>query len=145
MPGLVRGLLPLVTARTAAIAANELPLPPALELDVASWESIFTRYDSSQGVWHDSRYLDIVYEGLEIPAGRIRYQQGLADRFREGLERSGLWRSHVETELSRLGVPPALVALPHVESSYNPGIDRHTLRPGAEIRFPVLAAPGGAG
>ena len=157
-------------------------MPPALEPDVAFWESIFTRYDSSQGVLHDSRYLDVVYERLEIPAGvsrrerqrrvgqrrgalkaillelasgrrdslspaasrvlalwpedvsnaeleraagRIRYQQGLADRFREGLERSGRWRRHVETELSRLGVPPALVALPHVESSYNPNARSH--------------------
>ena len=58
-------------------------------------------------------------------AGRIRYQQGLADRYRAGLVRSGRWRSHVEAEFSALGVPLELVALPHVESSYNPDARSH--------------------
>ena len=57
---------------------------------------------------------------LRKAVDQIRYQQGLADRFRDGLERSGRWRKHVETELKALDVPLELVALPHVESSYNP-------------------------
>ncbi|MGA8205415.1 MAG: transglycosylase SLT domain-containing protein, partial [Woeseiaceae bacterium] len=50
----------------------------------------------------------------------IRYQQGLSDRFREGLIRAGRWRPYIEDELRAVGVPVELAALPHVESSYNP-------------------------
>jgi peptidoglycan lytic transglycosylase D len=50
----------------------------------------------------------------------IRYQQGLQDRFREGLIRAGRWRPYIEAEFRALGVPADLAALPHVESSYNP-------------------------
>ena len=57
---------------------------------------------------------------LRKAVDQIRYQQGLADRFRDGLERSGRWRKHVLNELKALDVPLELVALPHVESSYNP-------------------------
>ena len=52
---------------------------------------------------------------------QIRYQQGLQDRFREGLIRAGRWRSFIEAEFRALGVPIEMAALPHVESSYNPG------------------------
>jgi membrane-bound lytic murein transglycosylase D len=62
---------------------------------------------------------------LTAAVGRIRFQLGLSDRFREGLQRSGRWRKHVNTEFSRLGVPNALAALPHVESSYNPAARSH--------------------
>jgi membrane-bound lytic murein transglycosylase D len=55
----------------------------------------------------------------------IRYQQGLRDRFREGLVRAGRWRAHVEKEFTALGVPVELAALPHVESSYNPAARSH--------------------
>ncbi len=62
---------------------------------------------------------------LRAAVGRIRYQQGLSDRFREGLERSGRWRDYVEAEFRAHGVPLQLVALPHVESSYNPDARSH--------------------
>ena len=56
---------------------------------------------------------------------RIRYQQGLSDRFRTGLERAGRYRAHVNNEFTKLGVPVELAALPHVESSYNPDARSH--------------------
>lgn len=68
---------------------------------------------------------DIGNDELSAAAGRIRYQQGLADRFREGLVRAGRWRQFIETEFNRLGVPTELAALPHVESSYNPDARSH--------------------
>ena len=58
-------------------------------------------------------------------ASRIRFQRGLADRFRAGLARSGRWRAYIEQEFTALGVPVELVALPHVESSYNPEARSH--------------------
>jgi membrane-bound lytic murein transglycosylase D len=51
---------------------------------------------------------------------QIRYQQGLQDRFREGLIRAGRWRGFINDEFQALGVPLEMAALPHVESSYDP-------------------------
>lgn len=53
-------------------------------------------------------------------AGRIRFQLGQSDRFRRGLVRSGRWRAHIEDVLESAGLPPELVAMPHVESSFDP-------------------------
>ena len=62
---------------------------------------------------------------LRDARNRIRFQQGLADRFRAGLERAGRYRAHVHNEFTKLGVPVELAALPHVESSYNPDARSH--------------------
>ena len=50
----------------------------------------------------------------------VRFQLGQADRYREGLVRSGAWRDYIEATLREHGVPVELAALPHVESSFNP-------------------------
>lgn len=62
---------------------------------------------------------DVTNEELSAAVSRIRFQLGLSDRFQEGLRRAGRYRGHVNSEFTRLGVPIALAALPHVESSYN--------------------------
>lgn len=64
-------------------------------------------------------------ETLRAAAGRVRFQQGLRDRFKRGLERSGRWREYVNREFTALGVPIDIAALPHVESSYNPDARSH--------------------
>lgn len=173
-------LLALVT--TPAHTEETFPFPEELQPDVDFWVSVFTRYDSDEGVLHDNRDLGVVYERVDMPAkisrrernrqvkkrrdalaavlrslasgkrdnlnaeearvlalwpadvsnatlkaatGRIRFQQGLSDRFRDGLQRSGRWRDFIETEFTALGVPVELAALPHVESSYNPDARSH--------------------
>ena len=68
---------------------------------------------------------DVSNATLSAAVKQIRYQQGLRDRFLEGLERSGQWRDYIENELLALGVPIDLAALPHVESSYNPDARSH--------------------
>ncbi len=68
---------------------------------------------------------DVSNESLRDAVNRIRFQQGLRDRFREGLIRSGRWRDHVNREFATLGVPVEIAALPHVESSYNPDARSH--------------------
>ena len=50
----------------------------------------------------------------------IRFQLGQADRFKEGLIRSGAWETHIAETLANLGLPSELAVLPHVESSFNP-------------------------
>ena len=72
-------------------------------------------------LWPD----DVTNKELAAAVGQIRFQLGLSDRFREGLQRAGKWRDHVESEFTRLGVPTAIAALPHVESSYNPDARSH--------------------
>jgi membrane-bound lytic murein transglycosylase D len=72
-------------------------------------------------LWPD----DVSDETLAAAASRIRYQQGLKDRFRRGLERAGRWRSFINAEFTAQGVPIELAALAHVESSYNPNARSH--------------------
>jgi len=67
-------------------------------------------------LWPD----DVSNATLLRAVDQIRYQQGLRDRFREGLIRAGRWRDFINAELRVLDVPIELAALPHVESSYNP-------------------------
>lgn len=57
---------------------------------------------------------------FEQAAEEVRFQLGQADRFREGVVRSGAWRDHIAATFERLGLPRELAALPHVESSFNP-------------------------
>jgi membrane-bound lytic murein transglycosylase D len=72
-------------------------------------------------LWPDG----VTNKTLAAAAGRIRFQSGLKDRFRRGLERSGRWRDYVNEQFTALGVPIELAALPHVESSYNPDARSH--------------------
>jgi membrane-bound lytic murein transglycosylase D len=53
-------------------------------------------------------------------ADRLRFQLGQANRFREGLVRSGRWKNHIYEILDARGLPRELAALPHVESSFDP-------------------------
>ena len=56
---------------------------------------------------------------FEQAAEEVRFQLGQADRFREGVVRSGAWRDHIAETFERMGLPRELAALPHVESSFN--------------------------
>ena len=62
---------------------------------------------------------------LREAAKRIRFQRGQADRFREGIIRSGRYLPHIRQVLAEEGVPDELFALPHVESSYDPHAHSH--------------------
>ncbi len=53
-------------------------------------------------------------------ADRVRFQLGQADRFKEGLIRSGRWRDEIRRIFKSQGLPEQLAVLPHVESSFNP-------------------------
>lgn len=57
---------------------------------------------------------------LADAAANVRFQLGQADRFREGLERSGAWEQHIAEVFVTAGLPSELSALPHVESSFDP-------------------------
>jgi membrane-bound lytic murein transglycosylase D len=57
---------------------------------------------------------------LRAATRRLRFQLGQSDKFQAGLARSGIWEAHIREILTDQGLPPELVALPHVESSFNP-------------------------
>ncbi|MDB5038044.1 MAG: hypothetical protein JWQ35_1572, partial [Bacteriovoracaceae bacterium] len=48
----------------------------------------------------------------------IRFQLGQADRFKEGIIRSGYYLKHIEKILHEEGLPDFIKYLPHVESSF---------------------------
>ena len=52
-------------------------------------------------------------------ADHVRFQLGQANRFQEGLIRSGAWMPRIAATFERMGLPRELAALPHVESSFN--------------------------
>lgn len=49
---------------------------------------------------------------------RLRYQRGLRERFKRGLEISGRYDRHFRQIFRNAGLPEDLAILPHVESSY---------------------------
>jgi len=63
---------------------------------------------------------NITNDELRQASRRVRFQGGLSDRFVDGLVRSGSWRDYISQQLKAASVPSDLVALPHVESSFNP-------------------------
>ncbi len=52
-------------------------------------------------------------------AENVRSQQGLRDRFRQGLIISGKYAPHIQEIFTQYNIPMELMALPHVESSFN--------------------------
>jgi len=59
-------------------------------------------------------------DALLDASDRVRFQLGQADKFREGLIRSGAWEHYIKKTLADAGLPPEIASLPHVESSFNP-------------------------
>ncbi len=59
------------------------------------------------------------YKKYRLATKRVRVQLGQADRFREGVKRSGKYIDHMRKIFRSYGLPEELCALPHVESSFN--------------------------
>ncbi len=59
---------------------------------------------------------------LDRAAGDLRFQRGQADRFRDGVIRSGAWEKAILETLHKMGLPDEFAAIPHIESSYNPSV-----------------------
>ena len=109
-------------ARNRLVAQYRDPIKAALtELASGKRENLTAEEARILALWPE----DVSNDELARAAGRIRFQLGLRDRFRDGLERAGRWRDFIETEFDALGVPIELAALPHVESSYNPDARSH--------------------
>ena len=63
---------------------------------------------------------DVSNQTLRNAASNVRWQLGQSNRFLSGLQRSGAYREHINRIIREKNLPPELVVLPHVESSWNP-------------------------
>jgi membrane-bound lytic murein transglycosylase D len=68
---------------------------------------------------------DVSSKRLRAAAENLRFQLGQADKFEAGLRRMGRFEGYIRRTLRERGVPEDLVALPHVESSYDSAASSH--------------------
>lgn len=80
-----------------------------------------TRHKRVKALWPKATQANEYKEG----AGRLRFQLGQSDRFKEGLVRSGRWQGYIRQEFRKLNIPNQLASLPHVESSFTPNARSH--------------------
>ncbi len=78
----------------------------------------------------ERRVLGLFPEGvsnttLRAASRQLRFQLGQANKFRDGVARMGRWEDYIKEVLLERQLPLGLVALPHVESSYNPDAYSH--------------------
>ncbi len=59
------------------------------------------------------------HDAIHDAAQRVRSQRGLRERFLEGVRRSGRYEAKMRRIFAEENIPPDLVYLPHVESSFN--------------------------
>jgi len=69
----------------------------------------------------DLRVYKLAKKDFYKASRRIRAQLGLKDRFKEGIERSGLYMREIKRILKVYNLPEELSVLPHVESSFQIG------------------------
>ena len=79
-------------------------------------DNLTDREQQILSLWPD----DISNRTLASAVDRLRFQRGQSDRFRAGLIRAGRWKPYIRGVLREEGVPADLIALPHVESSFEP-------------------------
>jgi membrane-bound lytic murein transglycosylase D len=133
-------------SKTHHAFSEETPFPllPGLEPAVDFWKQIFTRFSTSEVVFHDPLDPLTIYSVVDIPEndqaraaidherarimternlreedGRVRGQRGVKERFLSGLKLSGRYLPQMEKIFREEGVPLELIYLPMVESSFN--------------------------
>ena len=69
----------------------------------------------------EKRVFNLVKKNFYQASKNIRSQLGQKDRFREGIERSGLYEEEIKRIFKEYNLPEELSVLPHVESSFQIG------------------------
>ena len=69
----------------------------------------------------EKRVFNLVKKNFYQASKNIRSQLGQKDRFREGIERSGLYETEIKKIFKEYNLPEELSVLPHVESSFQIG------------------------
>lgn len=107
---------------------NELP-PRTREMSVRKakdkYRNILRRLAGSHGdgglSQEETRVRNLAKGDFSRASDRVRGQLGQADRFREGMVRSGRYMDQMEAIFNKYNLPLELTALPHVESSFQIG------------------------
>lgn len=133
-------------APNVTLASQVFPEPSCLKTSVDFWERVYTTWGRDTMVVHDSETFEIhsvtsvppaeekkkrrraVDEAVAraralLPAeaqARVRAQNGIKERFAEGVHLAKKHDEHVREALRASGVPAELALLPHVESSFQP-------------------------
>ena len=66
----------------------------------------------------DKRIYNLVGKNFYRASRNLRAQLGQKERFREGIERSGLYNKEIKKIFKKFNLPKELSVLPHVESSF---------------------------
>ncbi len=78
----------LAAGSALAESSALFPRPAGLEPDIAFWTDIYTQVDTSSGVIHDSRHLNVRYEIVNFPNNTSsRSRSRLVKRKKEGYEK----------------------------------------------------------
>jgi len=104
------------TQRRMVKAAKQRTKSILLRLAKGKRENLTEEEARVLALWPDG----VSNKNLKSATRRLRFQLGQSDKFQAGLARSGIWEAHIREILNATGLPEELVALPHVESSFNP-------------------------
>lgn len=184
----------IVLAGCASQQSTQFPEPKSMEPMVTFWEHVYSEWNENEAVYHDNRYLDVIYEIKIVPEHdrrsflrnnetilrerlenmveryrtkqpldsdqkkwiamlkksggeqaiydapeRLRYQTGLKNRFRKGLEISGYYLPEFKQIMKQNNVPTEIAYLPHVESSFQGSAYSHVGAAGMWQFMPATA------
>jgi membrane-bound lytic murein transglycosylase D len=138
------GVFVIVIANFCSAQETPFPVPAELTGAVEFWKQIFTRFGSKEVVFFDPFDLGKIYSVVRAPEndegrsiiekerlriiadydlneedGRLKTQRGAKEMFLSGLRISGRYVAPMQTIFRAEGLPPDLVYLPLVESSFN--------------------------
>src|SRR4029077_9942050 len=141
---LLAGVFVIVIANFCSAQETPFPVPVELTGAVEFWKQIFTRFGSKEVVFFDPFDLGKIYSVVRAPEndegrsiiererlriiadydlneedGRLKTQRGAKEMFLSGLRISGRYVAPMQTIFRAEGLPPDLVYLPLVESSFN--------------------------
>lgn len=167
-------ILSVIVLAGCSSQSAQFPQPKSMKPMVSFWERVYSEWSEDQAIYHDNRYLNVIYEIVDVPnynrrnfmlahedvlrerltemvesyttkrpltheqkkwiamlkkAGgeqaiyeapeRLRYQTGLKNNFRRGLEVSGYYLPEFKKIMKHNQVPTEIAYLPHVESSFH--------------------------
>jgi membrane-bound lytic murein transglycosylase D len=116
----------VIKLRPTTEAGNRKRNRKTIKAAKAHWAGLLRELAKSGSVagWPDTALArrlktELSAKELRAAADQVRCQVGQADRFREGLVRSGAYLDQIRAIFKQEGLPQDLGYLPHVESSFN--------------------------
>ncbi len=113
-----------VAVPAGAASPDPFPVFPAMAPNVAFWEKVYTRYNTRQGILHDSRNLSVIYGIVPLvePAG------ARARKINRRRIKNAKFKYRRILEKLSLGVAPRTAEEKRVARLFGPGAGRRTFR-----------------